>query len=106
MKAKRKFEQNNVEPVGGLSTFATMLFLALWLGCFVSALGVVYTTFKSRTATQSLEVLRRESTQLQVASGQYLLEKSSWAAYSRVEQVAVNKLKMKVPKSEQNGIGL
>jgi cell division protein FtsL len=38
---------------------------------------------------------------LQVQWGQYLLERSTWAAYSRVEQVAVSELNMKAPVSTE-----
>ncbi len=74
---------------------------AIWLTCVATALAVAYSTFQARKATQELELLRREFTQLQVASGQYLLEKSTWAAYSRVEKIAFDELGMKVPESEK-----
>jgi len=79
----------------------TAMIVLLWGGCLVSALGVSYTAFLSRKSTQELEVLRRESSSLQVVSGQYLLEKSTWAAYSRIERVAVTELQMKVPESKK-----
>ncbi len=78
-----------------------VVFLLLWMFSFGSALGVVYSTYKARKATQVLEELRREASGLQVMSGQYLLEKSSWAAYSRVEQIAQSELNMKIPIPEQ-----
>ena len=78
-----------------------LVFVCLWLISLVSALGVTYSTYQSRKATQVLEELRREASGLQIISGQYLLEKNSWAAYSRVERVAHNELKMKVPIPEQ-----
>lgn len=83
------------------SVWGGIVFLLLWVGCFASAMGVVYSAYASRKATQELEVLRRESTELQVVSGQYLLEKSTLAAYSRVESIAVNELQMKVPETEK-----
>lgn len=73
-----------------------MVVLALWLACFVSAIGVVYSTWQARVATQALEELRREENGLQVTSGQLLLEKSSWAAYNRVEELAQKELNMRV----------
>ena len=78
-----------------------MTLLTLWICAVVSALGVTYSTFQTRKATQILEELRREASSLQIISGQYLLEKNSWSAYSRVEQIAQNDLKMKVPIPEQ-----
>ncbi|WP_075185870.1 cell division protein FtsL [Teredinibacter haidensis] len=79
----------------------SLLIIMLWLSCVCSALGVVYSAYSARQATQELESLRRESSSLQVESGQYLLEKSTWAAYSRVEKIAVNELNMKVPASNK-----
>lgn len=73
----------------------------IWLAIVSSAMGVVYSTYQARKATQALEELRREAVQLQVMSGQYLLERSSWAAYSRIEKIAQEKLNMKVPIPEQ-----
>lgn len=84
-----------------VSVVANLLLLGLWLACVATAIGVVYSSFLSRQATQELEVLRRESTGLQVESGRYLLEKSTWAAYARIENIATKELKMQVPESEK-----
>ncbi len=73
----------------------------LWLASVGSAMGVVYSTYESRKATQKLEELRREASGLRVVSGQFLLEKSSWSAYSRVEKVAVDELGMMQPKTDK-----
>jgi len=78
----------------GLVIFLVIL---MWLFSLGSAMGVVYSTYESRRATQELEQLKREANRLRVVSGQFLLEKSSWAAYSRVEKVAVQELNMIVP---------
>lgn len=78
-----------------------LLALALWMTCFVSAIGVVYSTWQARNATQALEELRRQENGLQVVSGQLLLEKSSWAAYNRVEELAQTKLNMRVAEPEK-----
>lgn len=91
-KGKSKSRSVWVKPV---------LAMALWFACFASAIGVVYSTWQSRKATQALEELRRQENGLQVVSGQLLLEKSSWAAYNRVEDVAQNKLKMRVAEPDR-----
>lgn len=72
----------------------------LWAAVTVSAIGVVYSTFAARQATAELEDLRREASSLQVVSGQYLLEKSTLASYTRVEVEAEKKLDMQVPPVE------
>lgn len=75
------------------------LLILLWLLSLVTAMSVVYTTFDSRKSVQRLEELRQEAIGLRVSSGQYKLEKSSLASYSRVESLAVEKLNMSVPES-------
>ncbi len=73
----------------------------LALGTIVSALAVVFVTHQSRVATDELETLRHEAADLHVASGQFLLERSTLAAYSRIEAIALNELGMTVPTIEQ-----
>lgn len=69
----------------------------LWVGVTASAIGVVFATHKSRVATDELETLRNQASNLHVESGQFLLERSTLAAYSRVEDIAIRQLGMTVP---------
>ncbi|WP_020207924.1 cell division protein FtsL [Gilvimarinus chinensis] len=78
-----------------------VLVVALWSACVVSALAVVSVTQQVRRNIDELESLRRESAELQVQWGQYLLEQSTWASYSRVEAKARRELNMHVPQVEQ-----
>ncbi|MBB3169110.1 cell division protein FtsL [Simiduia aestuariiviva] len=78
-------------------TTLTVLTVALWLLVVASALLVVDTTHGARLSYFQLESLRREAAELEVQRGQYLLEQSTWAAYSRVEKLAQTKLSMRVP---------
>ncbi|TQV79419.1 cell division protein FtsL [Exilibacterium tricleocarpae] len=71
--------------------------MLLWLAVLGSALGVVYTTHQSRLLVHQLELARKETAEQQVAWGQYLLEQSTWAAYHRIEHLAVSRLDMYVP---------
>lgn len=68
--------------------------MLLWLAAVGSALGVVYSTYSVRQTTIQLEALRKEANQLQVRTGQFLLEQSSRAEYSRIESEARKKLNM------------
>lgn len=70
---------------------------ALWLVNLVSALVVVGVTQQVRQDIGQLEQLRRESAELEVQWGQYLLERSTLASYARVEKKAREQLNMKVP---------
>jgi cell division protein FtsL len=75
--------------------------VSLWLLVMVSALGVVHATHRARLATHELEKLRHEAADLHAESGQLMLERSSLAAYARVEQVALKELEMTVPPIDQ-----
>ena len=80
-----------------LPAASVLLVAALWLAVIGSALAVVATTQVVRRDVTELETLRREASQLQVQWGQYLLEQSTWAAYSRVENAATSELNMMAP---------
>lgn len=84
-----------------LSSGMILSIAILWVLVVISALAVVASTQQVRRQTDDLEVLRRQASQLQVQWGQYLLERSTWAAYARVEQVAVSELNMKAPVSDE-----
>jgi cell division protein FtsL len=65
----------------------------------ISALAVVYSSYKSRQLFAQLQQEHRRSIQLEEEWGRLLLEQSTWASHSRIEQVASSKLGMKVPNS-------
>lgn len=71
----------------------------LWLLVLASALGVVASTHQHRQQVNRLETLRQEADELQVVWGQYLLERSTWASYSRVQRLAREQLSMRLPRS-------
>jgi len=84
-----------------MSTRQSLAILALlWLAVMASALAVVASTHKHRQQVDRLETLRQEADELQVVWGQYLLERSTWASYSRVERLAREKLSMRLPRAE------
>ncbi len=64
-----------------------------------SALGVVYSSYKSRKLFAELQQLDREAIHLEEEWGRLLLEQSTWASHSRVEHLAKTKLNMVVPES-------
>lgn len=95
-----KVQQNTIHSSSPKRVFSLCM-LTCWIFCVGSAFGVVYSTFESRKATHELEELRREAAGLKVISGQFLLEQSSLAAYSRVESIAKQQLGMFDPSAEQ-----
>jgi cell division protein FtsL len=84
-----------------ITPWALLLVTCLWISVVASALAVVGSTQTVRRDVNQLETLRREAAQLQVEWGQYLLEESTWAAYSRTEAIATQELNMIAPTSER-----
>ena len=76
---------------------SVLLFASVWMAVLLSSYGLVWTTHDSRQKINQLESMRRQAADLQVEWGQYLLEQSAWAAYSRIEQLAVQQLGMTIP---------
>jgi len=100
----KKIQQKKPQKKVSSSPFKPLVALVMfvcWCLCMSSAFGVVYSTFEARNATHELEELRRETASLKVISGQYLLEQSSLASYSRVEHIAKKRLGMFDPSAEQ-----
>jgi cell division protein FtsL len=83
------------------SVFSLFCFLLLLLSVMGSALGVVITTFENRRHLAELEALKMDARDMQVMWGQYLVEKSTWAAYGRVHDIAVQQLEMQTPQAGQ-----
>lgn len=85
----------------GPSIWGWLIIVALWLAVVASALAVVRATHEARQLTNRLAKAETEAAELQVQRGQYLLERSAWGAYSRVESMASEKLNMALPAAEQ-----
>jgi len=83
-----------------IAPWALLLVACLWVSVILSALAVVGTTQQVRRDVNQLETLRREASHYQVEWGQYLLEESTWAAYSRIEAIASQELNMFAPNTE------
>jgi len=77
------------------------LVVVSWLGVISSALAVVYVSHSCRTLYAELATLERYANNLQVEWGQLLLEQSSLASYSRVEQLATEQLGMRAPRPDE-----
>ncbi|WP_226645567.1 cell division protein FtsL [Microbulbifer variabilis] len=74
----------------------------LWVGAIISALAVVYSTQRSRELTAELGRAQKTRDELRYEQERLLLERGAWSAYSRVEKVAREELKMHMPSpSEQ-----
>ncbi|MDX1836634.1 cell division protein FtsL [Legionella taurinensis] len=73
------------------------LILSLLFAVLVSSLAVIYTTNEHRLSFSHLQQLEQQSHQLQLQWGQLLLEQASLATPARVEQLATEKLQMRLP---------
>ncbi len=71
--------------------------LSLLFAVLVSALAVIYVTNEHRLRFSELEHLEQQGQQLQLQWGQLLLEQASLSTPGRVEQLAIEKLQMKLP---------
>jgi len=74
-----------------------MLLVAL-VACSV---GVVTSQHQARKLYIDFQQEKEFAQKMEVEWGQLQLEQSTWAAPARIEKVAVQQLKMKLPKSEQ-----
>ena len=74
-----------------------VLVLVLLVLVEISAMGVVYSTFRSRALFAELEKMRDNAAEMQVTWSQLLLEQSTLASYVRVTEVARVQLNMRVP---------
>lgn len=63
------------------------------------ALGVVTSQHKARKLFHGLEVEQERAKQLDVEYGQLQLELSTWATHPRVEKIARERLKMRLPEA-------
>lgn len=90
----------NQQPTVSQRSGVTLAVAILWVLVLVSALAVVASTHQTRNQVDRLETLRRDAAELQVVWGQYMLEQSTWAAYSRVERLARDELDMLLPRVE------
>ncbi|CDZ78627.1 cell division protein FtsL [Legionella massiliensis] len=75
--------------------------LTLMLAVLVSALAIVYTTNEYRLNFIELQRLEQQANQLQLQWGQLLLEQASLATPARVEQLASEKLEMRLPTDKE-----
>lgn len=77
------------------------LLLTVLFAVLVTALAIVYTTNEYRMSFIELQRLEQQTNQLQLQWGQLLLEQASLATPARVEQLAREKLKMRLPAEKE-----
>lgn len=77
------------------------LALLLLLAVLSTALAVVYTTNEYRSSFSQLQQLQQQRHYLKLQWGQLLLEQASLATPARVEEIAVQQLRMRLPSDSQ-----
>lgn len=73
--------------------------MVLLFAVIMSALGVIYTTNAGRSTLNQLEQEEQQTNYLQLQWGQLLLEQASLATPARVQELAIEQLKMSLPSS-------
>jgi len=66
-----------------------------------SAIACIYSKHESRKLFTELQDLTDERDRMEVDWGRLQIEQGTWSTYARVEQVAREKMNMRLPKPEQ-----
>ncbi|HHK2510976.1 TPA: cell division protein FtsL [Pseudomonas aeruginosa] len=75
----------------------SFLMLLLYIGLLLSAIAVAYSTYWNRQLLNSLYSELSVRDKAQAERGRLILEQSTWTAHSRIESLAVEQLRMRVP---------
>ncbi|MEE9101369.1 cell division protein FtsL [Pseudomonas sp. QE6] len=71
--------------------------LLLFIGVLLSAISVSYSAYWNRQLLNSLYTELSVRDKAQAEYGRLILEQSTWTAHSRIEALATDQLKMRVP---------
>ncbi|GAB3369058.1 cell division protein FtsL [Azotobacter armeniacus] len=75
----------------------SLLMLVLFIAALFSAIAVSYSAYWNRQLLNALYGELSERDKLQAEWGRLILEQSTWTAHSRVESLASETLKMRIP---------
>jgi cell division protein FtsL len=79
----------------------SFLMLLLFVGVLVSAVAVSYSAHWNRQLLNTLYGELNERDKAQAEWGRLILEQSTWTAASRIENLASEQLKMRVPAADE-----
>ncbi|MNE39559.1 cell division protein FtsL [Pseudomonas putida] len=79
----------------------SFLMLLLFVGVLVSAVAVSYSAHWNRQLLNTLYGELNERDKAQAEWGRLILEQSTWTAASRIESLASEQLKMRVPSADE-----
>ncbi len=86
--------------IGWLLSRHSLLGSTLALVVVVSALGVAYSAHETRNMYRDLQRLEKDHDDLEHEYEKLLLEQSAWADYTRLNELARDKLEMQPPSTE------
>ena len=75
--------------------------LLLFIGVLVSSVAVSYSAHWNRQLLNTLYGELNERDKAQAEWGRLILEQSTWTAHSRIENLASDQLKMRVPAADE-----
>ncbi len=93
-----------VENVNAFSLSISLKYLfifSLIIAVMISAMAIVYVTDVNRHQFSELQNMQQTKNDLNTQYNQLLLEQNKWSAPARVQQIALNQLKMVQP-TQQN----
>ncbi len=79
----------------------SLLMLILFVGVLVSAIAVSYSAHWNRLLLNSLYAELSVRDKAQAEWGRLILEQSTWTAHNRIETLATEQLKMRVPQAAE-----
>ena len=75
----------------------SFIMLLMFIGVLLSAISVAYSAYWNRQLLNTLYGELNVRDKAQAEYGRLILEQSTWTAYSRIEMLATEQLKMRVP---------
>ena len=87
------------EVIVWLTRFEQLSVAVMVMLLLASSVGVFYSSHETRQMYRSLQVLQQDQDDLDDEYEKLLLEQSAWANYTRVDQLAREKLNMSAPAS-------
>ncbi|ATR84663.1 cell division protein FtsL [Pseudomonas defluvii] len=79
----------------------SFLMLLLFIGVLISAIAVSYSAHWNRQLLNTLYGELNERDKAQAEWGRLILEQSTWTAHSRIESLASEQLKMRIPGADE-----
>jgi len=79
----------------------SFLMLLLFIGVLVSSVAVSYSAHWNRQLLNTLYGELNERDKAQAEWGRLILEQSTWTAHSRIEILATEQLKMRIPAADE-----